>query len=110
MFVDLEKAYDRMPREELWHCMREVLIPEVYVRVVQDMYNNCETKMRSAVGTIESFQVEVGLHQGSALSPFLFTDGPQEVCIVVVADDIVLCSESREEVEVCFGETRDEDQ
>ena len=66
------KAYNRVPREELWHCMREVLMPEVYVRAIQDMYNNCETKVRSAVGTTESFRVEV-LRQESALSPFLFT-------------------------------------
>ena len=56
VFIDLEKAYDRVPREELWHCIREVLIPEVYVRAVQDMYNNCETKVRSGVGITESFR------------------------------------------------------
>ncbi|KAK3564062.1 hypothetical protein QTP86_007526 [Hemibagrus guttatus] len=34
---DLEKAYDRVPREELWYCMRKSGVAEKYVRVVQDM-------------------------------------------------------------------------
>ena len=46
--------------------MRKPEIPEKYVRVVQDMYERC------AVGVTEKFKVEVRLHQGSALSPFLF--------------------------------------
>ena len=37
VFVDLEKAYDRVPREELWYCMRRSGVPEKYVRVVQDI-------------------------------------------------------------------------
>ena len=37
-------------------------MPEKYVRVVQDMYKDCMTVMRCAVGTTEGFGVEVGLH------------------------------------------------
>ncbi|KAK3567280.1 hypothetical protein QTP86_016086, partial [Hemibagrus guttatus] len=70
--LDLEKAYDRVPREELWYCMRKSGVAEKYVRVVQDMYERSRTVVRSAVGQTEEFNVEVGLHQDSALSPFLF--------------------------------------
>ena len=37
VFVDLEKAYNRVQREELWYCMRKSVIAETYVRLVQDM-------------------------------------------------------------------------
>ncbi|KAK3506979.1 hypothetical protein QTP70_033856 [Hemibagrus guttatus] len=72
VFVDLENVYDRVPREELWYCMRKSGIAEKYVRVVQDMYERSRTVVRCAVGQKEEFKVEVGLHKGSALSPFLF--------------------------------------
>ena len=36
------------------------------------MYDGATTTVRSAAGLIEDFKVGVGLHQGSALSPFLF--------------------------------------
>ena len=38
VFIDLEKAYDRVPRQEVWRCMREKGVPEKYVMIVQDMY------------------------------------------------------------------------
>ncbi|KAK3570226.1 hypothetical protein QTP86_017223 [Hemibagrus guttatus] len=72
VFVNLAKAYDRVPREELWYCMRKSGVAEKYVRVVQDMYERSRTVVRCAVGQTEEFKVEVGLHQGLALSPFLF--------------------------------------
>ncbi|KAK3545596.1 hypothetical protein QTP70_008146 [Hemibagrus guttatus] len=46
VFVDLEKAYDRVPREELWYCMRKSGVAEKYVRVVQDMYERSRTVVR----------------------------------------------------------------
>ncbi|KAK3540061.1 hypothetical protein QTP70_025379 [Hemibagrus guttatus] len=108
VFVDLEKAYDRVPREELWYCMRKSGVAETYVRVVQDMYERSRTVVRCAVGQTEEFKVEVGLHQGSALSPFLFAIVMDQLSeevrqespwTMMFADDIVICSESREQVE-----------
>ncbi|KAK3525841.1 hypothetical protein QTP70_010897 [Hemibagrus guttatus] len=105
---NLEKAYDRVPREELWYCMRKSGVAEKYVRVVQDMYERSRTVVRCAVGQTEQFKVEVGLHQGSALSPFLFAIVMDQLSeevrqespwTMMFADDIVICSESREQVE-----------
>ncbi|KAK3532820.1 hypothetical protein QTP86_032105 [Hemibagrus guttatus] len=108
VFVDLEKAYDRVPREELWYCMRKSGVAEKYVRVMQDMYERSRTVVRCAVGQTEEFKVEVGLHHGSALSPFLFAMVMDQLSeevrqespwTMMFADDIVICSESREQVE-----------
>ena len=58
--------------------------------------------------TIESFKVKVGLHQGSTLSPFLFAvimdrltdeERREPPWTMMFADDIVICEETRGEVE-----------
>ena len=72
VFVDLEKVYDTVPREVLWRCMRKRNIPEGYIRLVQDMYQGATTRVKCKRGISEQFEVGIGLHQGSALSPFLF--------------------------------------
>ncbi|KAK3523836.1 hypothetical protein QTP70_010447 [Hemibagrus guttatus] len=96
---NLEKAYDRVPREDLWYCMRKSGVAETYVRVVQDMYERIRTVVRCAVGQTEESKVEVGLHQGSALSPFLFamvmdqlSEEVRQECpwTMMFADDIVI--------------------
>ena len=88
--------------------MRKSGIVEKYVQLVQDMYEGSETMVRCAVGTTESFKVKVGLHQRSALSPFLFavimdrlTDEVRREppWTMLFADDIVICEETRKEVE-----------
>ncbi|XP_047502427.1 uncharacterized protein LOC125047925 [Penaeus chinensis] len=88
--------------------MRGKNIPEKYIRIVQDMYKESETKVRCIAGTTEPFKVEVGLHQGSALSPFLFAiimdtltesirkEAPWNM---MFADDVVLCCEEKIELE-----------
>ena len=71
-FINLEKAYDRVRREELWECLRLAETSECYIRIIKDIYHGATTNVRSAAGLTEKFRVGVGLHQGSVLSPFLF--------------------------------------
>ena len=101
-------SYFSQTQEELWYCMRKSGIVEKYVQLVQNMYEGSETVVRCAVGTTKSFKVKVGLHQGSALSPFLFavimdrlTDEVRREppWTMLFADDIVICKETRKEVE-----------
>ena len=67
VFVDLEKAYDTVGyygdtcRNGISHRC-----------IVQDMYQGATTCVKSRRGTSEHFEVGIGLHQGSALTPFLF--------------------------------------
>ena len=88
--------------------MRKSGLAEKYVRIVQDMYDDSITAVRCAVGVTEGFEVKVGLHQGSTLSPCLFamvmdriTDDIREEApwTMTFADDIVICSESKEWLE-----------
>ena len=73
VFVDLEKAYDTVPRQVLWRCLRKNNIPEGYIILFHDMYQGATTRVKSTRGMNEHFEAWIGLHQGSALSPFLFT-------------------------------------
>ncbi|XP_047502966.1 uncharacterized protein LOC125048346 [Penaeus chinensis] len=108
IFIDLEKAYDRVPRTEVWNCLRLKEVQEKYIRLIQDMYEGSKANVKCMVGTTESFQVKVGLHQGSALSPFLFaividclTEAVQKIAPwdLMFADDVALNGETNEDVE-----------
>ena len=65
------------------------------------------TRVRTLVGNIDDFLVDIGLHQGSELNPFLFIILMDELtrrihdeipwCMLFV-DDIVRIDETRDEV------------
>ena len=71
-FVDLEKAFDRVPRDVLWWALKSLGVEEWAVRVVQSMYSNARSRVRVNGQYSEEFDVKVGVHQGSVLSPLLF--------------------------------------
>ena len=72
-FVDLEKAFDRVPRKVVEWAMRKLGVEEWLVRTVMAMYKHARTRVRSYDGSVsEWFGMNVGVHQGSVLSPLLF--------------------------------------
>ena len=71
-FVDLEKAFDRVPRKVLEWAMRKKGIPEVLVISLINLYEGTNARVRVDSELSEVFEVNVGMHQGSVLSPFLF--------------------------------------
>ncbi|KAL6575841.1 hypothetical protein OROHE_000312 [Orobanche hederae] len=72
VFIDLEKAYDKVPREVLWWALAKKGISRKYIDIIKDMYEGASTSVRTNVGRTEEFPITIGVHQGSALSPFLF--------------------------------------
>ena len=102
-FVDLEKAFDRVPRDVVWWALRSLGVDEWIVSVIKSMYENATTSVKVNGRESKAFSVKVGVHQGSVLSPLLFIivlealsrefrEGlPLEL---LYADDLVLAAET----------------
>jgi hypothetical protein len=75
-----------------------------HITLIKDMYDDVVTSVRTSDGDINDFPINIGLHQGSALSPYLFalvmdkitrdTQGGIPWCMLF-ADDVVLMDESK---------------
>ena len=71
-FVDLEKVLNRVPWKVLWWALCVAGVPEWLVKVVQAMYVGTRSRTHVNSSFIEEFEVKVGVHHWSLLSPLLF--------------------------------------
>ena len=71
-FVDLEKAFDTVPREMVMATLRCMGVPEAEMRMGEDMYEKTTARVVVGEGASEEFVVKIGVSQGSVLSPLLF--------------------------------------
>ena len=46
--------------------------PAAYITIIQNMYKETKTRVKTRCGLTHYFNIEVGLHQGSTLSSLLF--------------------------------------
>ena len=67
-FVDLEKAFDRVPRGILWEVLREYRVGGPLLRAVGSLYDQSRSLVHIAGSKSDLFPVRVGLQQGCPLS------------------------------------------
>ena len=70
-FVDLEKAFDRVPREVTRLALRKVEVDEWLVNAVMKQYDDAQ----EAKGGSKAVNMKVGLHQSSVVKTSAISDG-----------------------------------
>ena len=115
VFVDLEKAYDRVLRSVVWEVLKKRGVGGTYMKIVKAIYDGVTTKIKTRTEVSKNFEVKLRVHQGSALSPYLFILVLDELLkglmvhevpwCMLFADDMVLIADVQE-VERMLGQVR----
>lgn len=72
LYVDLKKAYDSVPLNKLWESLKTTNINTNLIKAVQQLYKNCQIKIKIGRNVSKGFFPNKGLKQGCCLSPTLF--------------------------------------
>jgi hypothetical protein len=108
IFIHLEKAYNKVPRNVMWWALQKHKVSSKYITLIKDMYDNVVTSVRISDRDTNDFSINIGLHQGSALSSYLFALVMDEVTrdiqggitwCMLFANDMVLVDESRTRID-----------
>ena len=84
-FVDLEKAYDRIPTDKLWAVLLQYGIDGQLLNAIKSLYMHSEVCVRVYSATTKRFRVSVGLRQGCShpfCSLFIWIEWLRKVSLV----------------------------
>jgi len=96
--------------------MRKLGVEEWLVSAVMSMYTGAKTVVRTVYGNSKGYEVKVGMHQGSALSPLLFVIVMDAISRefrvalpweLLYADDLAVIPETEEELIKRLNEWKD---
>jgi hypothetical protein len=103
IFIELEKAYNKVARNIIWWVLQKYKVSIKYITLIKNMYDNVMASVQRSDRDTNDFPINIRLHQGSALSPYLFALMMDEVTkdiqnsiswCMFFADDVILVDES----------------
>ena len=102
-FVDLEKAFDTVPREMVMATLRWMGVPEAEVGMVEGTYEMTTARGVVGEGASEEFKVNNGLRQGSVFIAVLYLISRKTVVKdatkkLLYADDLALVTNGKQEL------------
>jgi hypothetical protein len=62
IFIDLEKAYNKVPRNIMWWVLEKKRVSTKYVIFIKDMYTNVVTCVRACNSESDTFSIKIRLH------------------------------------------------
>ena len=71
-FIDFAAAFDSIHRASMWKVLASCGIPDIYIKIIRDMYEDGQCRVRTQDGLSPPFSVRSGVRQGCILSPVLF--------------------------------------
>lgn len=117
LFLDIKAAYDTVDRNLLWEKMRRRNVSDQVIRLLQSCFDDCKASIVIGNEKSDWIHLNVGLLQGSVLSPLLYclfiddlpakiravgTDPPEEFThnnVVLFADDIAVVAKDEQELQ-----------
>ena len=115
-FINLEKVYDKVNREALWQCLRMYDVGGNLLSGIKSMYVDSLACARVKGGKSELFMIDSGGETGVYHIPLAIQyiygcsdeedgDGKEwRLPSLLCANDLVLCSESEEDMRVMVGQ------
>ena len=115
-YLDIKAAYDTVYRPILWQRMKEKGIGGNLLRILQALFDNVRSRVAIQGNTSRTLNHQVGLLQGSTLSPILYATfinelperlrtlstcnlGDTRLASFLYADDIAIIADSTEQME-----------
>ena len=72
LFLDAEKAFDRLEWQYLWHVLQKFYFGPKFIKMIQVLYANPSARVCIGGAISDLFAINRGTKQGCSLSPLIF--------------------------------------